>query len=45
MNLNKRNFIKASNYQIDVQTNVLKKAKFSKMDALTLLETFDIELE
>lgn len=42
--LSKANFVDAKNYAIDLQTNSVKKAKFSLPEAINLLKSFDLEL-
>jgi uncharacterized protein YjbI with pentapeptide repeats len=44
-NLSKANFIGAINYSINPLTNKLSKAKFSKPEALSLLDHLDIIIE
>lgn len=44
-NLYKVNFKGAKNYYIDIKNNNIKKAKFSLPEALSLLDTLDIEIE
>lgn len=44
-NLTKVNFIRASNYFIDIRTNTLKKAKFSFPQVIGLLRSLDITIE
>ncbi len=43
-NLTRANFYEATNYTIDVKHNVIKEAKFCRMEALRLLESLGIEL-
>ena len=43
-NLTKANFIEATNYRINVFYNQIKKAKFSLLEAVNLLKSFDVEL-
>ena len=43
-NLTGADFSEASNYNIDVYLNELKQAKFSRFEAVSLLETLGIEL-
>ena len=43
-NLTKANFTDALNYQIDITANNVKQAKFSRFEALSLLEGLDIQL-
>lgn len=43
-NLSKADFRNAINYIIDLQTNMIKKAKFSLPEAINLLRSFDIDL-
>jgi fluoroquinolone resistance protein len=43
--LDKADFSGASNYQIDIRTNRLKRAKFTLPEAIALLEMLDIEIE
>ncbi|MCJ8318255.1 MAG: pentapeptide repeat-containing protein [Colwellia sp.] len=43
-NLQGVNFIEASNYQIDIYNNNITKAKFSRYQAVALLDSLDIEL-
>lgn len=43
-NLHKADFSEASNYDINVLLNEVKKAKFSLPEAVNLLKGFDIEL-
>ena len=43
-NLSKADFRNAINYMIDLQTNTIKKAKFSLPEAVNLLRFFDIDL-
>lgn len=43
-NLTKSDFRNAKNYGIDIQTNNLKKAKFSFPEAINLLKCLDIEI-
>lgn len=43
-NLTNANFVEATGYSIDVTQNQVKNAKFSKIEALRLLESFDIAL-
>ena len=42
--LTKVNFTEASNYHIDIYNNVITKAKFSRYQAVALLESLNIEL-
>ena len=42
--LRKVNFAEATNYHIDVLTNDIKEAKFSRYEAVSLLESLGIEL-
>lgn len=44
-NLSKADFRQARNYTIDPRANIVKKAKFSLPEAMTLLSGFDIILE
>lgn len=44
-NLTKADFSHASNYSIDVNTNILKKTKFTLPEALSLLNNLDIIVE
>ena len=37
-------FTGAVNYRIDINHNKIKKAKFSRLEAVSLLESLDIEL-
>ena len=43
-NLGGVNFIDASNYHIDIYNNNINKAKFSRYEAVSLLDSLDIEL-
>jgi fluoroquinolone resistance protein len=43
-NLSSADFSTATHYDIDVLRNVIKKAKFSRFDAMRLLEGLDIEI-
>ncbi len=43
-NLSGANFIGAINYNIDINFNNISKAKFSRYEAITLLDSLDIEL-
>jgi len=43
-NLSRANFTDAVNYAIDLRINILKGARFSRMEAVALLESLDIEL-
>jgi len=43
-NLSKANFVWAQNYYIDPTSNILKKAKFSQPEVLSLLAWLDIEI-
>ena len=43
--LDKADFSRASNYQIDIRSNRLNKAKFTLPEAIALLEMLDIEIE
>lgn len=43
-NLTKANFLGAKNYIIDLDTNVLKKARFAFPEVLNLLKCFDIDI-
>jgi uncharacterized protein YjbI with pentapeptide repeats len=43
-NLTKANFAYAKNFDINIRTNTLKGALFSRYDALKLLESLDIKL-
>ncbi len=43
-NLSGVDFSEASNYRIDIENNNIKGAKFSRFEAVRLLEGFDIEL-
>jgi uncharacterized protein YjbI with pentapeptide repeats len=42
--LSKADFSGSKNYQIDVRTNKVKKAKFSFPEAIGLLQGFEIEI-
>ncbi|NGX58862.1 MAG: hypothetical protein KR126chlam3_00002 [Chlamydiae bacterium] len=42
--LSKANFKDAKNYSINPEANVLKKARFSAPEALSLLKFFDVEI-
>ena len=44
-NLSFASFKSAQNYSIDPNQNTLKKTKFSSVEAIGLLDVFDIELE
>ena len=43
-NLSSVNFIDAINYHLDINNNTITKAKFSRHEAVNLLESLDIEL-
>jgi len=43
-NLTSVNFIDAINYHLDINNNIINKAKFSRHEAVNLLESLDIEL-
>jgi uncharacterized protein YjbI with pentapeptide repeats len=43
-NLSRANFAEAINYDIDVFNNEIKAAKFSRHEAIRLLDSLDIEL-
>ncbi len=43
-NLSGANFTEATNYNIDIYYNVIKRAKFSRQEAVRLLNGLDIEL-
>ena len=43
-NLSGVNFVDAVNYQIDIYNNNINKAKFSRYEAVNLLESLDIDL-
>lgn len=43
-NLSGANFLEATNYDIDIYQNQIKNAKFSRHEAVRLLESLDIEL-
>jgi len=43
-NLSNVDFSEASNYQIDIYVNEIKRAKFTRQEAISLLESLDIEL-
>jgi len=43
-NLTSVNFIEAINYHLDINNNIINKAKFSRHEAVNLLESLDIEL-
>ncbi|MFQ3231082.1 MAG: fluoroquinolone resistance protein, partial [Reinekea sp.] len=43
-NLNGANFENAENYYIDVNNTTIKKATFSRLEAVSLLESLDIVL-
>ncbi len=42
-NLSKANFSGASNYDIDIFSNNIKKAKFDRLEAISLLSSLDVE--
>ncbi len=44
-NLSKTDFTQAFNYRIDINHNKINKAKFTRYEALHLLESLDIELK
>lgn len=44
-NLTKANFTGAKNYYIDIKNNIIKKARFSLPEAMSLLESLDIIIE
>ena len=44
-NLTDADFRGASNYSIDIKTNILKRTRFSLPEALSLLESLDIIIE
>jgi uncharacterized protein YjbI with pentapeptide repeats len=43
-NLNKANFVGASQFNIDITSNDVSNAKFERLEALNLLAGLDIEL-
>ena len=43
-NLTGANFCEASNYDIDIYNNIIKQAKFTRFEAVSLLESLEIEL-
>jgi uncharacterized protein YjbI with pentapeptide repeats len=43
-NLGRANFCDATGYRIDINSNFIGKARFSRLEALSLLDSLDIEL-
>lgn len=43
-NLSSVNFSEAIGYDIDIQSNIIKSAKFSRFEAMRLLDNLEIEL-
>ncbi len=43
-NLSSADFSEATNYDIDIHQNIIKKAKFSRFEAIRLLDSLEIEL-
>ncbi len=43
-NLSSVNFCEARNYDIDIYNNIIKRAKFTRFEAVSLLESLEIEL-